>query len=61
MENMVYFLAELGLMHYSVIVMYTPSIIAASAVYAARYTLNKCPFWTETLNHYTGYSEVQLR
>lgn len=61
MENMVYFLAELGLMHYSVIVMYTPSIIAASAVYAARCTLNKCPFWTETLKHYTGYSEVQLR
>ncbi|KAK1372827.1 G2/mitotic-specific cyclin-2 like [Heracleum sosnowskyi] len=61
MENMVFFLAELGLMHYSVIVMYTQSIIAASAVYAARCTLNKCPFWTETLKHYTGYSEAQLR
>ncbi|KAK1365277.1 Piwi domain-containing protein [Heracleum sosnowskyi] len=33
----------------------------SSAVYAARCTLNKCPFRTETLKHYTGYSEVQLR
>ncbi|KAK1365274.1 hypothetical protein POM88_040835 [Heracleum sosnowskyi] len=33
----------------------------SSAVYAARCTLNKCPFLTETLKHYTGYSAVQLR
>ncbi|KAK1401511.1 hypothetical protein POM88_001116 [Heracleum sosnowskyi] len=33
----------------------------ASAVYAARCTLNKCRFQTETLKHHTGYTEVQLR
>lgn len=61
MENMVFFLAELGLVHYTTIVTYCPSVIAASSVYAARCTLKKCPSWTETLKHYTGYSEDQLR
>ncbi|KAK7300268.1 hypothetical protein RJT34_11109 [Clitoria ternatea] len=61
MENMVYFLAELGLMHYPTVTLYCPSVIAASAVYAARCTLERGPFWTETLKHYTGYSEEQLR
>ncbi|KAI9196098.1 hypothetical protein LWI28_021000 [Acer negundo] len=61
MENMVFFLAELGLMQYPTIVMYSPSIIAASAVYAARCTLEKSPIWTDTLKHHTGYSEDQLR
>ncbi|KAI6669660.1 hypothetical protein NL676_004545 [Syzygium grande] len=60
MENMVLFLAELGLMHYSTIILYCPSMIAASAVYAARCTLGKHPFWTETLKHHTGYSADQL-
>ncbi|CAI9779551.1 unnamed protein product [Fraxinus pennsylvanica] len=58
-ENMVYFLAELGMMNYA-IVMHCPSMIAASAVYAARCTLNKVPVWTETLKIHTGYSEPQL-
>lgn len=61
MENMVFFLAELGMMNYSTITIYCPSMIAASAVYAARCTLHKSPFWTETLKHHTGYSEDQLR
>ncbi|KAF8026402.1 hypothetical protein BT93_F3018 [Corymbia citriodora subsp. variegata] len=60
MENMVLFLAELGLMHYSTIILYCPSMFAASAVYAARCTLGKHPFWTETLKHHTGYSADQL-
>ncbi|KAK9266071.1 hypothetical protein L1049_003533 [Liquidambar formosana] len=34
MENMVYFLAKLGMMHYANI-MYCPSMVAASAVYVA--------------------------
>ncbi|GJS76844.1 G2/mitotic-specific cyclin S13-7-like protein [Tanacetum coccineum] len=37
-----------------------PSMLAASAVYAARCTLNKTPAWSETLQHYTGYTEDQL-
>ncbi|KAK6149017.1 hypothetical protein DH2020_016542 [Rehmannia glutinosa] len=58
-ENMVYFLAELGMMNYETL-MYCPSMIAASAVYAARCTLNKAPFWNETLKLHTGFSESQL-
>ncbi|XP_050276325.1 G2/mitotic-specific cyclin S13-7-like isoform X3 [Quercus robur] len=60
MENMVFFLAEIGLMHYPTIILYCPSMIAAAAVYAARCTLAKSPFWSETLKHHTGYSEEQL-
>ncbi|XVF40875.1 hypothetical protein PTKIN_Ptkin01aG0151800 [Pterospermum kingtungense] len=59
MENMVYFLAELGMMHYDTI-MFCPSMVAASAVYTARCTLNKTPAWTETLKFHTGYTEAQL-
>ncbi|KAL3534711.1 hypothetical protein ACH5RR_003172 [Cinchona calisaya] len=59
MENMVYFLAELGMMNYSTII-YCPSMIAASAVYAARCTLNKSPLWDDTLKLHTGYSEPQI-
>ncbi|KAI3444295.1 hypothetical protein Pfo_000960 [Paulownia fortunei] len=58
-ENMVYFLAELGMMNYETLV-YCPSMIAASAVYAARCTLNKTPLWNETLKLHTGFSEPQL-
>ncbi|KAJ4724188.1 Cyclin [Melia azedarach] len=61
MENLVFFLAELGISHYSTIISYCPSMLAAAAVYAARCTLNKSPFWTETLKHHTGYSEEQLK
>ncbi|GFP97593.1 g2/mitotic-specific cyclin s13-6 [Phtheirospermum japonicum] len=60
MEHMTFFFAELGLMNYSTIIEYNPSKLSASAVYAARCTLNKSPLWTETLKHYTGYSEDQL-
>ncbi|XP_065852299.1 G2/mitotic-specific cyclin S13-7-like [Euphorbia lathyris] len=60
MENMVYFLAELGIMHYDTI-MFCPSMVAASAVYAARCTLKKSPVWTETLKVHTGFSESQLK
>ncbi|XAR69534.1 hypothetical protein NMG60_11001161 [Bertholletia excelsa] len=59
MQNMVYFLAELGLMNYTTI-MYCPSMLAASAVYVARCTLNKSPVWDETLKLHTGFSEPQL-
>ncbi|XP_045833666.1 G2/mitotic-specific cyclin S13-7 [Trifolium pratense] len=61
MENMVNFLAELAMMHYATVSTYCPSMIAASAVYAARSTLERSPIWTDTLKHYTGYSEEQLR
>ncbi|MCD9637857.1 Cyclin-B1-1 [Datura stramonium] len=60
MENMTFFLAELGLMNYTTVISYCPSKLAASAVYVARSTLNKSPRWTDTLKHHTGYSEDQL-
>ncbi|KAJ0041916.1 hypothetical protein Pint_18491 [Pistacia integerrima] len=59
MENMVYFLAELGLMNYDTLI-FCPSMVAASAVYAARCTLKKSPVWTETLKLHTGFSEAQV-
>ncbi|XP_009588440.1 G2/mitotic-specific cyclin S13-7-like [Nicotiana tomentosiformis] len=58
-ENMVYFLAELGLMNYATNI-YCPSMIAASAVYVAQHTLNCTPFWNDTLKLHTGFSESQL-
>ncbi|KAK8473382.1 hypothetical protein PHAVU_001G119800 [Phaseolus vulgaris] len=59
LENMAHFLSELGLVHYAT-VMYCPSMVAASAVFAARCTLNKIPLWNETLELHTGYSLEQL-
>ncbi|KAI4348577.1 hypothetical protein L6164_009286 [Bauhinia variegata] len=59
LENMVHFLSELGMMQYATI-MYCPSMFAASAVFAARCTLNKNPAWSDTLKLHTGYSEEQL-
>lgn len=60
MENMVYFFAELGMMNYGIVVNHSPSMIAASAVYAARCTMNKKPVWDDTLKLHTGFSEYQL-
>ncbi|VVA92784.1 unnamed protein product [Arabis nemorensis] len=59
MENMVHFLAELGLMHHDTL-MFCPSMLAASAVYTARCFLNRTPAWTDTLKFHTGYSEFEL-
>ncbi|CAI9287583.1 unnamed protein product [Lactuca saligna] len=59
MEHMVYFYAELGMMHYEII-RYCPSMVAAAAVYAARSTLNKSPVWHETLEMHTGFEERQV-
>ncbi|ERM99103.1 hypothetical protein AMTR_s00101p00131830 [Amborella trichopoda] len=60
MEDLVFFFAELSLMHY-VMTKYSPSKMAASAVYAARCTLNRTPFWTQTLILHTGLSEAQVK
>ncbi|RDY01977.1 hypothetical protein CR513_14627, partial [Mucuna pruriens] len=59
LENMAHFLSELGMMNYATLI-YCPSMVAASAVFAARCTLNKAPLWNETLKLHTGYSEEQL-
>ncbi|XP_062224172.1 cyclin-B1-1-like isoform X2 [Phragmites australis] len=59
MEHMVFFFAELSLMQYGLVTR-LPSMVAASAVYAARLTLKRAPLWTDTLKHHTGFSESQL-
>ncbi|TKY48355.1 G2/mitotic-specific cyclin-1 [Spatholobus suberectus] len=61
MENMAFFLAELGLVHYQTAILFLPSMTAAAAVYAARCTLNKKPFWNDILKHRAGYTTEQLR
>lgn len=60
MENMTFFFAELGLTSYTGMTRYSPSLLAAAAVYAARSTLGRSPLWSETLRHHTGYSEDEL-
>lgn len=55
-----HYLAELSVMHYDTMIMFSPSMVAASAIYAARSALHKIPIWTNTLKHHTGYSETQL-
>ncbi|KAI3711152.1 hypothetical protein L2E82_41028 [Cichorium intybus] len=59
-EQMVYFYAELGMINYYIIIRYCPSMVAASAVYAARSALNKNPVWHETLEMHTGFTETQV-
>ncbi|KAL1338356.1 hypothetical protein HN51_033011 [Arachis hypogaea] len=59
LESMAHFLSELGMMHYATL-MYCPSMVAASAVFAARCTLNKTPLWSDTLKLHTGYTQEQL-
>jgi cyclin B len=59
LEHMVFFFAEMALMEYGLVSL-CPSLVSASAVYAARCTLKKSPLWTETLKHHTGFSELQL-
>ncbi|RDX98931.1 Cyclin-B1-4, partial [Mucuna pruriens] len=49
MENMVFFLAELGMMHYSMVILYCPSLVHTSTIFVARCTLERSLLWTRTL------------
>lgn len=55
-----YFYAELGVMNYEIIIRFSPSMVAAAAVYAARSTLNKSQVWHETLELHTGFTEKEV-
>ncbi|KAM7259922.1 hypothetical protein ACFE04_015663 [Oxalis oulophora] len=59
LATMTFYLAELGVMHYET-VKFCPSMVAASAVYAACCTLNVSPAWTETLEFHSGFTEEQV-
>ncbi|KAL6850434.1 hypothetical protein ACP4OV_021061 [Aristida adscensionis] len=60
LEHMAFFYTELALVQYTILV-YSPSVTAAAAVYAARCTLNINPLWNDVLEHHTGLAESELR
>jgi len=53
------YLCELTLIEYELVLKYTPSMIAASAVCLANYTLNNTS-WTPTLEFYSGYQMIDI-
>ncbi|MED6149531.1 Cyclin-A2-2 [Stylosanthes scabra] len=60
LEFLANYLAELTLVEYSFL-QYLPSLIAASAVFLARWTLNQSEHpWNPTLEHYTNYKASEL-
>ncbi|KAL2897718.1 Cyclin-A2-2 [Bienertia sinuspersici] len=61
LEFLANYLAELTLVEYS-FVRFLPSLIAASAVFLARWTLDQSDHpWNPTLEHYTCYKATDLR
>ncbi|CAL1375147.1 unnamed protein product [Linum trigynum] len=61
LEYLANYLAELTLVEYNFI-KFLPSLVAASAVFLARWTLNQSVHpWNQTLEHYTNYSAPELR
>lgn len=60
MENLAFFLVDLSLLHY-IMIKYSPSMLAAAAVYTAQCTLKKSSAWSKTLILHTGYSEADLK
>ncbi|KAJ1411007.1 Cyclin-like [Sesbania bispinosa] len=61
LEFLANYLAELTLVEYSFL-QFLPSLVAASAVFLARWTLNHSEHpWNPTLEHYTNYKASQLK
>lgn len=61
LEFLANYLAELALVEYS-FVQFLPSLIAASAVFLAGWTLKESEHpWNPTLEHYTNYKASQLK
>ncbi|KAJ4828251.1 hypothetical protein Tsubulata_012057 [Turnera subulata] len=61
LELLANYLAELTLAEYNFL-KFLPSLIAASAVFLARWTLNQSDHpWNPTLEHYTNYNASQLK
>ncbi|KAJ7565517.1 hypothetical protein O6H91_02G063700 [Diphasiastrum complanatum] len=55
-----FFLVELCLTEYTM-VKFSPSLLAAAAVYTAQCTLQRTPLWSATLHRHSGYTEEQLK
>ncbi|KAE8657936.1 Cyclin-A2-1 [Hibiscus syriacus] len=61
LEFLANYLAELSLVEYNFL-KFLPSLIAASAVFLARWTLNQSVHpWNPTLEHYTSYKASDLK
>ncbi|XP_074280489.1 cyclin-A2-2-like isoform X2 [Silene latifolia] len=61
LEFLANYLAELTLVEYSFL-KFLPSLIAASAVFLARWTIDQSSHpWNATLEHYTGYNATELK
>ncbi|MED6218373.1 hypothetical protein PIB30_026211 [Stylosanthes scabra] len=61
LEFLANYLAELTLMNYGFL-NFRPSMIAASAVFLARWTLDRsCHPWNPTLQHYASYKPSELK
>ncbi|XP_022720887.1 cyclin-A2-4-like [Durio zibethinus] len=61
LEYLANYLAELTLIDYGFL-NFAPSIVAASAVFLARWTLDQsCHPWNPTLEHYTAYNVSDLK
>ncbi|KAB5553290.1 hypothetical protein DKX38_010601 [Salix brachista] len=61
LEFLANYLAELTLVEYSFL-KFLPSLIAASAVFLARWTLNQSDHpWNSTLEHYSRYTASELK
>ncbi|KAK2446092.1 cyclin a2-1 [Trifolium repens] len=61
LEFLANYLAELTLVEYSFL-QFLPSLVAASAVFLARWTLNHLEHpWTPTLEHHTNYKASELK
>jgi hypothetical protein len=60
LKNMAFYLGELAMSDYGTTTTYSPSMIAASAIYAARYCILKQSHGWEKALQKTGYSKRQL-
>jgi len=61
LSHLANYLAELTLVDYSFL-KFLPSVIAASAVFLARWTLEQSDHpWNRTLEHYTSYKASELK
>ncbi|KAI9073984.1 hypothetical protein K1719_044048 [Acacia pycnantha] len=61
LEFLANYLTELTLVEYSFL-KFLPSLVAASAIFLARWTLNQSEHpWNPTLEHYTSYKAPQLK
>ncbi|XP_043687982.1 cyclin-A1-1 [Telopea speciosissima] len=60
LEHLAFYLIELSLVEYEAL-KFKPSLLCASAIYLARFTLQISPAWTKLLRKHTHYEESDLR